>query len=172
MIQIDGSDWPIPCSVERAANVTPSEISGLMLDRTYFNDVIGTFMEYDIQLAVPTTMQADYSALYEVLTAPVDGHSFVFPYGQTTIEVTARVSNVKDTLVYVTSAKQYWRGVRFTATANHPSKALELGEVVSRGRSPMPEVIGIPIGSVYELTETGWQEYEEEGYDDADGKYY
>ena len=167
MIQIDGSEWPVPCSVERAANVTPSEISGLMLDRTYFNDVIGTFMEYDIQIAVPTNMQNEYATLYETLTMPVDGHRFVFPYGKGTIEVTARVSNVTDSLVYVSSARQYWRGVRFKATANHPSKEMGLGEVISHGRSPMPDDVEIPVGDAYIKTSSGWSEL-----DDADEKRY
>ena len=169
MITIDGYEWPIPCDIDREAEVTPSEISGMMLDKSYFNDVIGTYMRYDVTLAVPPSMESDYAALYETLTNPVDAHSFVLPYNQSTVTLTARVDRVKDVLVYTKTHKQYWRGIKFTITANHPTKTISLGEVISRGKSPLPEVIGIPIGSLYELTAEGWQETE---LRDADGVYF
>lgn len=158
MITIDGYEWDVPCDVERAAEMTPSEISGLMLDRSYFNDVLGTYMRYDLTLAVPPSREADYATLYETLTAPVDAHSFVLPYNQDTITLTARVESVQDVLVYTRTRKQYWRGIKFSVIANHPTKTLSLGEVISRGKSPLPEVIGLPIGSLYVLTEDGWED--------------
>ena len=160
MITIDGYEWPVPCDIERTAEVTPSEISGMMLDRTYFNDVLGTYMRYSVSLAVPPTMESDYSALYETLTDPVDAHTFVLPHNQSEIEVTGRVDSVQDTLVYTVSHKQYWKGIKFDITANHPSKRMSLGEVLSIGRSPMPEAIGVPIGAIYERVESGWERLE------------
>lgn len=167
MITIDGYTWPIPCDVERTAEVTPSEISGMMLDKSYFNDVIGTFMKYDVTLAVPPSMENDYTVLYETLTAPIDGHEFVMPYGQSDIEVTARVDTVKDVLVYTASAKQYWRGIKFSVTANHPSKYESLGTVVTRGRTPMPAVMDVEEGASFVKTEDDW-----ELLADADERYY
>lgn len=137
MITIDGLTWDVPCEITRTAELTASEISGLMLDRSYFNDVIGTFMIYDVGIAVPWNMLDDYSAIYEALTDPVDGHSFVLPYNQDYITITARVVNVKDRL-YKVSNGNYWEGCTFTVIANHPSKYMELGQVLSRGRTPIP----------------------------------
>lgn len=156
MITIDGYEWDVPCDIGREAEVTPSEISGLMLDRSYFNDVLGTYMRYDVTLAVPPSREADYATLYETLTDPVDAHMFVLPYNQSTITLTARVESVQDVLVYTTSHKQLWKGIKFTVIANHPTKAMSLGQVIERGKSPLPEVIGLPIGTLYVLTEDGW----------------
>jgi len=167
MITIDGYTWPVPCDIRREAQVTPSEISGMMLDKSYFNDVIGTFMRYDVTLAVPPTMEEEFAALYESLTAPVDGHAFVMPYGMSTLQITGRVENVRDSMVYTVSQKQYWKGVQFTVVANHPTKTETLGTVVTRGRSPLPEAASIPVGTVLEMTSSGWDTVE-----DADGKYY
>lgn len=157
MIVIDGYQWPIPCKIERVAKVTPTDAAGMMLDRTYFNDVLGTYMEYSVALAVPNTMIDQYSTLYETLTAPVDGHQFVMPYNQSTIEITARVSEVRDVWVYAAGAKQFWRGVTFVVTANHPSKYEDLGSAITRGRAPMPEETSVPVGTLMERTSSGWE---------------
>jgi hypothetical protein len=169
MIAIDGFQWDIPCDIDRTAEVTPSEISGMLLDKTYFNDVIGTYLSYDVTLAVPPKMTKEYETLYEALTAPVDAHTFVLPYNNSEIEITARVENVKDALIYTVSHKQYWRGVQFTAISCHPSKKMELGEVLTTGRSPFPETVGVPIGALYEMTATGWVETD---LPDGDEVYY
>lgn len=68
MITIDGYQWPVPCDIEREAEMTPSEISGMMLDKTYFNDVLGTYMRYDVSLAVPPKLEREYDEIYETLT--------------------------------------------------------------------------------------------------------
>lgn len=168
MIIIDGSTWNVPCDITRVAEVRSSNISGMMLDKSYFNDVIGTYLKYDVLLAVPTTMQDTYANIYETLTAPADAHSFVMPYNQGTIQITAMVAEVRDVFVYSASQRQYWKGVKFTATATHPTKTMQLDEVLTRGKSPLPEVVGLPVGSVYELKSTGWEEYSAPSYEDVD----
>lgn len=159
MISIDGYKWKVPCDIERVAEVRSSEISGMMLDKSYFNDVMGTFLSYDVTLAVPTSMEDEYSRIYEALTDPVDAHTFVFPYNQSTITITARVESVNDVLVYTASKKQYWRGIRFTAIANHPSASYDLGEVLRIGRSPMPDTVQVSDGSVWQYKDGEWWPY-------------
>jgi hypothetical protein len=172
MITIDGNQWPVPCDIEREAEVKPSEISGMMLDKTYFNDVLGTYMRYDVSIAVPPKMARQYDELYETLTDPVDGHAFVMPHGQGTLEITGRVESVRDTLVYTASHRQYWKGITFTVIANHPSKVDTLEGVLVRGRSPLPEEVAYPVGTVMELTSTGWEKYVPSTYPSADEVYY
>ena len=162
MITIDGHKWRVPCDISRVAEVKSSEISGLMLDKTYFNDVIGTFLTYDVTLAVPTTMTGEYSSIYEVLTDPVDGHQFVLPYNQGTITITARVESVKDVLVYTASKRQYWRGIQFTVIANHPSASYDLDEVIRMGRSPMPDTVQVENGSIWQYLNGEWEPYARE----------
>lgn len=169
MITIDGYRWQVPCDIDREAEVRPSEISGLMLDRTYFNDVLGTYMSYDVSLAVPPSMMGDYAALYETLTDPVEGHTFVLPHTQGTIEVVGRVESVKDTLVYTVTKHQYWRGIRFTIIANHPSKEYSVDEIITRGRLAPPTDGSVPVGTLYIMTALGWAEAD---YANADEVYY
>ena len=169
MITIDGLQFDAECEVTRTAEMTPSSISGLMLDKSYFNDVIGTYLSYDIELKYPLYDQDIYARLYEVLNAPVDGHRFAVPYNQATIELTGRVMSLSDNQVRLDSGRPYWRRLRFTIVANHPSKQMSLGEVLVRGRSPLPELAAVQEGDIYTYTSTGWVKT---NYADADSRYY
>lgn len=164
MFSIDGVTWEYPCEIKRTSEVESSEISGMLMDRTYFNDVLGTWLKYDVSIAVPRKKLADYAAVYERLTAPEEGHSFVLPYNSGTISVTGRVDSVKDTL-YKANGGNYWAGISFTVIANHPSKYMELGEVIEAGREPVPAVISPVIGDLYEFTENGWEQVDIENAD-------
>lgn len=140
MITIDDMTWNVPCDVQRTADITPSEISGMLLDKTYLNDVIGTYMTYAITMVVPPKQTYEYSQLYEVLTAPVDGHRFVLPYNEGMVHITGRVGSVSDRLVWTATERQYWKGVSFSVVANHPTKTMELGDVLLRGLEEVPNV--------------------------------
>ena len=169
MFTIDGIEWPYPCDIERVAEVTASDISGMLLDRSYFNDVIGTYLQYTITIAVPLDHRDDYSVIYEALTNPVDGHSFIVPYNQGMLTITGRVASVSDVYVRLPGGGTYWKGTKFTLIGNHPSKQMSLGEVLARGRSPLPEVAEMAVGDMYTYTENGWVKTE---FVDADEIYY
>lgn len=162
MFSVDGLVWDIPCTIEREAEVKASDISGLMLDGLYFNDVLGTYMSYTVKLAVPNAKMDEYIAIYEALTAPVDRHAFVLPYNNTTIELTARVENVSDVYVRLPNGGTAWRGISFTIIANHPSKYMQLGEVLSVGIAPFPPISSPSIGDTYTYTADGWVKVEGE----------
>ena len=166
---IDGLEWTIPCQVERTSEMRASEISGVLLDKSYFNDVIGTYIKYNISIAVPLNMTQEYENLYDLITQPVESHDFVLPYGQTTVTITGRVTDVSDQYVYIDGQKNYWKGFRFSVLSNHPTKEVELNEVLSHGMNPMPSTIGVEDGSVFtwDATEGEWQVVQ-----DADEEYY
>lgn len=150
---IDGTAWDVPCQIERTAEMTASDISGVLLDKTYFNDVLGTYMKYTVAVAVPFGMEAAINEIYEIVTTPVDGHEFVLPYNGSTITVVGHVKQVSDRYVYMGPNKNYWRGFKFEVVSNHPSKEMSLGEVVTRGMTRVPS-------------------RDEGGYPFIDGAYY
>ena len=96
---------------------------------------------------------------------------FVLPYNQTTISLSARVSQVKDRLLYTTSGRSYWRGVSFVATSNHPTKEVRYGEIIRRGTYDLPDVYTAIEGNIYELTPYGWVPYNPT-YRDVDEVYF
>ena len=169
MFSVDGIEWPWPCDIARAAEVRPSSISGMMLDRNWFNDVLGTYMAYTVNVAVPVDRRDEYARLYEALTEPVDGHRFVLPYNGGQISVTGRVQQVTDVLVRMPGGGCHWKGVRFTVIANHPSRAISAGEAIRRGRAPVPEVAAPSQGDCYTWRDGAWVETR---YADADEVAY
>lgn len=150
MIKVDGISWPVACEVHRKPDVRISDISGLMLTKAIFNDVLGTYANYSVAIPVPRGNEAEYAALFEILSNPVEGHTFELPYNSGNIAVVGIVSGLTDT-PYLTPSGYYWEGCRFEITANYPSKTMSLGQAISRGRTPIPA---------------------QTTYEDADERYY
>ena len=165
---IDGVKWNFPCTIEREAQVTASEISGMMLDKSYFHDVLGTWMQYTITIAIPKGHEDEYTTIYEALSDPVGYHTFILPYNYQDegITLVGRVSVVDDVYVRLPNNRQTWRKTKFTVIGNHPTKEASLGNV---GYSPFPDTGGVNIGDIYEFTADGWQESE---YGNGDDTYY
>lgn len=157
MFSIDGNQWPYPVDIERAAELKPSEISGLLLDRNYFNDVLGTYMSYTVAVVVPPSSLDTYFPLYEALSDPTDGHTFLLPYNGNSITITGRVDNVSDIYVRRPNGGVYWKGLRFTVIANHPSKHYSLSQVLTRGRTIVPEVAAHSEGDTWIWTDGHWE---------------
>lgn len=169
MFTIDGIEWDIPCTIERVSEVTSSEISGMLLNKQYFNDVLGTWLKYNITVAVPLGYMEQYTALYETLTKPVDGHTFVLPYNESQVQITGRIQVVSDRWIKMPQGGNHWRQTKFEVIANHPTKTMELGQVISIGMAPLPSGQDAAVGDLYEYTQSGWtRRY----YPDADEVYY
>lgn len=171
MFTIDGSAWPYPCSVTRNADMRASEVSGEMLDGSYYNDVLGTYMSYTIRVAGPLNRRDALATLYEALTEPVEGHTFVLPYNSGNIVIAGRVDgSVSDVFVRLAGGEQYWKGLQFTVISNHASRALTGAQIISRGRAPMPEPAIHAEGDTWVWTNGAWAQTVH--YDDADVKRY
>ena len=170
MLTVDGIAWPWPCDVTREASVASSRISALMLDGSYFNDVLGTYMRYTVSVAVPAEEREAYARLYETLTDPVDGHRFALPYAQGTLELTGRVERVEDIYVRGPGDTPLWRGGRFTVTANHPTKTRTLAQTLAAGRAPFPDIALPEVGDCYTFDGAQWVEAER--FESAEGREY
>lgn len=156
MIHIDGSAFDVKVEVTRTARILSSEISGRMMDATWFNDVYGTFYDYDFVLKYPLKDQARYGTLYSMLTAPVPGHVFLFPFNGQMLEVIARIEEVPDEFVEKDDRRTYWKGLEFTAKANAPTKEVDLGEIIAHGLPNTPEGTPAAEGDMYEYEDGTW----------------
>lgn len=79
MFYIDGMKCDAKCDVTRTSDIRSSDISEEMLDGSYFNDVLGTWLQYDVALTVPLYSSDKYANIYEAINEPVEGHDFVLP---------------------------------------------------------------------------------------------
>lgn len=119
---IDGVAWTYPCTIKRVSEIKLSDISGLMLNRSYNNDPLGTYLRYEVAIAVPHDKQADYNVIYELLTNAVPYHTFTFPYAASTISFDGSVEEVSDALVRLPGQDQWWQGTTFTVQMIAPHK--------------------------------------------------
>lgn len=169
MFLVDNIQWEFPCDIERTAEIVSSDISGMMMDTRYFNDVIGTYMKYTVTIVVPFGKENEYSQLYQVLSDPLADHGFEFPYNESTIYFFGRITNIKDVYRKLPDGTIHWRGIQFDAIANHASRTRSLDDVLTRGLTPLPDIAGAKEGVLYIYNGSSWVEIT---YDDADGKAY
>lgn len=160
MFTVDGMQWSIPCDITRSIRIQDSEISDQLLNGQYFHDVEGTYYDYTVKLTPNPHQMGEYYSLVQILSQPVDGHVFVFPYNGTTIQVTAKVENPEDMWVRMPNGGVYWKGMQFRATANAPTYEPTLSGAISRGLTPLPDVLEPEIGDTYTYTANGWEKVE------------
>ena len=157
MFSIDGVQYNVKCTIDREWEIKDSEISGLLLNGQYFHDVLGTYMAYEVKLEMPLRNKGRYAALIQQLSEPVDGHQFVLPYNNTTLALTAKVEDPKDIWERTESGYTFWKGLEFTLTANAPTYEPTLSGAISRGLTPLPDVVEPMVGDTYTFTAEGWE---------------
>lgn len=172
MLTLDGIDWAVTPKIKRRAEIKASDISGLLMDKSYFNDVIGVYLSYEISVGIPWWNVRSYTALYNALTEPVDGHSIVVPFNDDWITITGRIEVVEDEYVRRPGGGNYWRDTTFTIISNAPYKTITLGEAITRGLAPLPEIGGVQVGDIYQYTADGWVPYTPPSYINADEVSY
>lgn len=122
MIKVDGTTYNFPCDISRKARIVSSDVSGMLMDNTEYNDALATYYDYTIKIAVPITDMTDYAAFFEQVTAPVPSHTFTFPYNQGTKNIVAKVESISDRYFREVNGVQVWRSVQLNIHALKPSK--------------------------------------------------
>lgn len=99
---VDGVGYNVGVvSIHRTANIKDGPNADTALSGKRWRDVQGTFYDYTMEVSADGMSREDYDAMYEVLSAPVDSHVLVAPYGQTTISFTACIEVVEDDVLYM-----------------------------------------------------------------------
>ena len=122
MIKVDGTTYNFPCDISRKARIVSSDVSGMLMDNTEYNDALATYYDYTIKIAVPIKDMTDYAAFFEQVTAPVPSHTFTFPYNQGTKDIVAKVESISDRYFREVNGVQVWRSVQLNIHALRPSK--------------------------------------------------
>lgn len=156
MLTLDGITWPWPCDIVRTSTMQSSDISGMLMDNTFFNDVLGQYLSYEISVAPPISGMDQYRAFYAAITDPVDGHTVTLPYGDSEVTIDGRIENIRDEYVRMPNGKVYWKGIKFTVTANQPTRSYSLGDALERGRTLQPEIAEPLEGDEYVYHNGEW----------------
>lgn len=126
VFEIDGMSfrlWVI--ELKRSFQILDSENAGRTQSYEMHRDIVGTFYNYTLKIDADKSNRADYDTFYEIITAAVDSHRMVFPYGQTTLEIEAYVTSGEDGLhIEKTEDGQVneWSGLSLKFTAMKPKR--------------------------------------------------
>ena len=114
---VDGHSYNVSVSsLQRKAAILDGENAGRME-----RDIIGTYYNYTLGIDPKLMTPAEYDALYEILTAPVDSHALVVPYGQGTISFSAYISNAEDALKRM-AGTNLWSDLKVNFIAMEPKR--------------------------------------------------
>lgn len=122
MIGIDGTFYDFPCDISRKARIVSSDVSGMLMDKTEYNDALATYIDYTIKLAIPIDRMGEYTTFFEQVSAPVDSHTFTLPYNQTSIDIIGKIDSVSDVYYREVNGVQIWRSVSISIHALRPSR--------------------------------------------------
>ena len=132
IITIDGATFDVGvASIKRCARIEDGPNQGTSKRGDWIRDVYGTHYDYILSFDTSAGLtRADYDTLYQVLTAPVEFHTIVVPYGQSTLSFTAGITGAEDNVILMDDGT-VWGNLSITFKAKSPQRLAE--EVVSGG---------------------------------------
>lgn len=121
---IDGVGYPGVGveSLTRSALIKDGQNAGELMSGEYERDLVGTYYHYTLVLSGMEPGSTDYDAMYEVLTAPVNSHQVVMPYGQGTLSFQAYIQNAGDALIAMTDTENWWGNLTIQFMAKRPQR--------------------------------------------------
>ena len=106
----------------RSFTVLDGENAGRVMSGEMQRDVIGTYYNYQAEIDPDAASRADYDAFYEAISAPVDSHTLVVPYAQTTLTFQAYVTQGQDELTLMEENANRWENLSFSFVAMAPAR--------------------------------------------------
>ena len=125
MVTLDNVQYKVRVkirSLNRSFRIEESERSGAVKSGDYFRDIIGTYYDYEMEVEPDPSAPEDYDAFYEMISAPVESHSVVVPYGQGTMTYDAMVSTGDDTKRDKINGVTRWTGLKVKFSAKNPQR--------------------------------------------------
>jgi len=122
MIWIDSVMYDFPCDISRKVRIVSSDVSGMLMDRTEYNDALATYIDYTLKVAIPIDKMDRYTSFFERLAAPANSHTFRLPYNQDTIDIVGKIDSLSDVYFRDVGGIQVWRSVTVNIKALEPSK--------------------------------------------------
>ena len=132
VVTIDGASFDVGVEyIKRQARIEDGPNAGNSKRGDWIRDVYGNY--YDYILAFDTSAglsRADYDTLYSILTAPVEFHTLVVPYGQSTLSFAAGITGAEDNVILMDDGT-VWGNLSITFRAKSPQRVVS--EVANSG---------------------------------------
>lgn len=123
-ITLDGVTYPTlhVTKLTRNFSVLDGPNAGRLITGAMTRDIIGTYYNYSVEIYPDAASRSDYDSFYEAISAPVDSHTLVVPYAQTTLTFEAYVTNGQDDLTAMEPGANRWEGLSFNFIAMAPQR--------------------------------------------------
>lgn len=125
MVELDGKRYKVRVRIktlERSFRIEDSDRSGQVKSGRYFRDIIGTYYDYSMEVEPDPSAPGDYDDFFEAISAPVESHTVVVPYGQSTMTYDAMVTSGKDTKRDKIGELNRWTGLKVNFSALKPQR--------------------------------------------------
>jgi len=109
-------------SLKRSFAVLDGENAGRTMDGAMQRDIIGTYYNYALEIDPAESDPEQYDTFFEVLSAPEDSHTVVFPYGRSTLSFRAYVANGEDELLDIFNGRNRWDNLTINFIAMEPQR--------------------------------------------------
>ena len=123
VVTIDGASFDVGVEyIKRQARIEDGPNAGNSKRGDWIRDVYGTY--YDYILAFDTSSglsREDYDTMYGILTAPVEFHTLVVPYGQSTLSFEAGITGAEDNVILMDDGT-VWGNLSITFRAKSPQR--------------------------------------------------
>lgn len=119
-ITIDGVTYDVPVmEIKRKAEFL-DKYAERTVDGKLHRELIGVYYNYYIKFGQAT--MADYAALWNKLTEPVEFHTVIVPDEDGDLTFTAYFASVADELVKVKSTNRFWKSLTAHFIAKEPAR--------------------------------------------------
>ena len=123
VVTIDGTPFDVGVEyIKRQARIPDGPNAGESKRGDWIRDVYGTFYDYILSFDTSAGLtRADYDTLYSVITAPVEFHTLVVPYGQSTLTFYAGITGAEDNVILMDDGT-VWGNLSITFRAKAPQR--------------------------------------------------
>ena len=123
VVNIDGTSFDVGVSyIKRKARIEDGPNAGESKRGDWIRDVYGTFYDYILEFDTSAGLsKEDYDTLYNVLTSPVEFHTLVVPYGQSTLTFYAGITGAEDNVILMDDGT-VWGNLSITFRAKAPQR--------------------------------------------------
>ena len=123
IVIIDGATFDVGvASIRRRARIEDGPNQGTSKQGDWIRDVYGTYYDYILTFDTSAGLtRADYDTLYSVITAPVEFHTLVVPYGQSTLTFYAGITGAEDNVILMDDGT-VWGNLSITFRAKAPQR--------------------------------------------------
>lgn len=124
-ITVDGTTYRVLVeydSLKRSFELMEGDNSGTAISGRSIRDIIGTNYRYEMTVRADPKYPTDYDSFFYKISEPVDYHTVVLPFGQTTLSFQSKILSGDDVYKGYKNGYHRWDEMNVTFEAMQPQR--------------------------------------------------